>query len=59
MEEDGVLAVEMEAAAPYMNAAKRGRMPMHLHHFDLPFTGEACTSEERQTTFTQMIELAL
>ncbi|HZJ57910.1 MAG TPA: purine-nucleoside phosphorylase [Clostridia bacterium] len=56
----GVLAVEMEAAALYMNAAKAGKNALCICTIsDLPFTGEACTSEERQTTFTQMIELAL
>ena len=56
----GVLAVEMEAAALYMNAARAGKNALCICTVsDLPFTGEACTSEERQTTFTQMIELAL
>lgn len=56
----GVLAVEMEAAALYMNAARAGKNALCICTIsDLPFTGEACTSEERQTTFTQMIELAL
>ena len=52
----GVLAVEMKLQ-PYMNAA-RARSPSICTISDLPFTGEACTSEERQTTL-QMIELAL
>ena len=26
---------------------------------DMPFTGEATTPEERQNTFTQMMEIAL
>ena len=56
----GVLAVEMEAAALYMNAARAGKNALCICTVsDLPFTGEACSSEERQTTFTQMIKLAL
>lgn len=56
----GVLAVEMEAAALYMNAARAGKNALCICTIsDLPFTGEACSAEERQTTFTQMIELAL
>ena len=56
----GVLAVEMEAAALYMNAARAGKNALCICTVsDLPFTGESCSAEERQTTFTQMIELAL
>ncbi|NLN42409.1 MAG: purine-nucleoside phosphorylase [Clostridiales bacterium] len=56
----GVLAVEMEAAALYMNAARAGKNALCICTIsDLPFTGEACTSEERQNSFTQMMELAL
>ncbi|NLJ40773.1 MAG: purine-nucleoside phosphorylase [Clostridiales bacterium] len=56
----GVLAVEMEAAALYMNAARAGKKALCICTVsDLPFTGESCSAEERQTTFTQMIELAL
>lgn len=56
----GVLAVEMESAALYLNA-----MYAHKHALtlltvsDLPLTGEALTAEERQTSFTQMMEVAL
>lgn len=56
----GLLAVEMEVAALYMNAARFGKSALSILTIsDLPFTGEACSSEERQNTFTQMIELAL
>lgn len=56
----GVLAVEMEAAALYMNAARAGKNALCICTIsDLPFKGEECSSEERQTTFTQMMELAL
>ncbi len=55
-----VLAVEMEAAALYMNAARAGKKALAiLTVSDLPLTGESTTSEERQNTFTQMMEIAL
>lgn len=56
----GVLAVEMEAAALYMNAARAGKNALCICTVsDRPFTGEACTAEERQNTFTDMMEIAL
>lgn len=56
----GVLAVEMEAAALYMNAARAGKKALAIATVsDLPLTGEATTPEERRTTFTQMMEIAL
>ena len=56
----GVLAVEMEAAALYMNAARSGKNALCICTIsDCPFTGEACTAEERQTSFTKMMEIAL
>ncbi|XOQ45062.1 MAG: Purine nucleoside phosphorylase DeoD-type [Clostridium sp.] len=56
----GVLAVEMEAAALYMNAARAGKSALCLLTIsDCPFTGESLSAEERQTGFTQMMELAL
>ncbi|MHC1749942.1 MAG: purine-nucleoside phosphorylase [Cellulosilyticaceae bacterium] len=56
----GVLAVEMEAAALYMNAAHAGKKALTICTIsDCPFTGEATTSEERQTKFTQMMDVAL
>lgn len=56
----GVLAVEMEAAALYMNAARSGKNALAiLTVSDNIVTGESTTSEERQNTFTDMIELAL
>ena len=56
----GVLAVEMEAAALYMNAARAGKNALCLLTIsDCPFTGEATTAEERQISFTQMMEIAL
>ncbi len=56
----GVLAVEMEAAALYLNAARSGKNALCLCTIsDNPFTGEALSAEERQNTFTQMMEVAL
>lgn len=56
----GVLAVEMEAAALYTIAAKFGVNALTiLTVSDHIITGEETTSEERQTTFNEMIEVAL
>ena len=56
----GVLATEMEAAALYMNAARAGKNALTICTIsDNPFTGEATTPEERQKTFTAMMEIAL
>ncbi len=56
----GVLAVEMEAAALYMNAAKAGVNALCiLTVSDSLVTHEETTSEERQTAFTKMMEIAL
>ena len=56
----GVLAVEMEAAALYTLAAKYGRQALALFTVsDHLLTGEKCTAEERQTTFNDMIKIAL
>lgn len=56
----GVLAVEMESAALYMNAARAGKNALCICTIsDSLVTGEACSAEERQTTFTKMMELAL
>ena len=56
----GVLAVEMESAALYMNAARTGKNALCLLTIsDNPFTGEETTAEERQNSFTQMMEIAL
>ena len=56
----GVLAVEMEAATLYMNAARAGKNALAICTIsDNPFTGEATTSEERQNNFTKMMEIAL
>lgn len=56
----GVLAVEMEASALYTLAAKFGRQALAiLTVSDHILTGEATSSEERQVTFNEMIEVAL
>ena len=56
----GVMAVEMEAAALYMNAARAGKKALAICTVsDSIVTGEATTAEERQNSFTQMMELAL
>lgn len=56
----GVLAVEMEAAGLYMTAARLGKNAMALCTIsDNLVTGEVTTAEERQNTFTSMMEIAL
>ena len=56
----GVRCIEMEAAALYMNAARAGKNALAiLTVSDHMITGEETTAEERQTSFTQMMEIAL
>ena len=56
----GVMAVEMEAAALYMNAARCGKNALAVCTIsDHLITGVSTTAEERQNSFTQMMELAL
>ena len=56
----GVLAIEMEAAALYMNAARSGKNALCiLTVSDCPLKGLSTTAEERQTTFRDMMEIAL
>jgi purine-nucleoside phosphorylase len=55
----GVLAVEMEAPALYMNAARSGARALCLCTIsDSLVTGEVTTAEERQNNFTQMMDVA-
>lgn len=55
-----ILAIEMETAALYTLAAKFGRKALSvLTVSDHILTGEETTAEERQTTFNDMIEVAL
>ena len=56
----GVMALEMEAAALYMNAARYGKRALCICTIsDHVLKGEETTAEERQNTFTQMMEIAL
>lgn len=56
----GVLAVEMEAAALYMNAARLGKNALcMLTISDCPFKNLSLPAEERQTGFTEMMKIAL
>ena len=56
----GVLAVEMEAAALYMNAAKAKKKALcMLTIYDHIYTGEALCAEDRQLGFGKMMEIAL
>lgn len=56
----GVLAVEMEANALYTLAARFGRKALALLTVsDSIVTGEEMSSEERQTSFREMMEVAL
>ena len=56
----GVMAVEMESAALYTLAAKYGRQALSILTIsDHLITGEVTTSEERQTTFLDMMKIAL
>ncbi|HKL99245.1 MAG TPA: purine-nucleoside phosphorylase [Mobilitalea sp.] len=55
-----VLAVEMEAAALYMNAARAGKKALCILTIsDHVFTGESLSAEDRQNTFHDMMEIAL
>ena len=56
----GVLAVEMEAAALYMNAAKAGKNALCILSIsDHIYSGEELSAEERQVGFGKMMEIAL
>ncbi len=56
----GVLCVEMEAAALYMNAARAGVNALCILTIsDSLVTHEATTADERQNAFTKMMEIAL
>lgn len=56
----GVLAVEMEAAGLYMNAAHLGKRALAIctisDHF---YKDDILTAQERQTSMTEMVEVAL
>lgn len=56
----GVLGIEMESAALYMNAARAGKEALCICTVsDCPLREEFTSAEERQTGFTKMMELAL
>ena len=56
----GVLAVEMESAALYLNAARAGKNALCICTIsDHLLTGEELSSEERQNSFHEMMVLAL
>lgn len=56
----GVMALEMEAAALYMNAARYGKRALCICTIsDHILKGTETTSEERQTAFTTMMKVAL
>lgn len=56
----GVLAVEMEAAGLYLNAARAGKRALGLFTIsDHIYRAEELTSEQRQNSFVQMITIAL
>lgn len=57
--EMNVLAVEMEAPALYMNAARAGARALCMCTIsDSLITGEVTTAEERQNSFTHMMDVA-
>ena len=54
------MAVEMEAAGLYMNAARAGKRALCICTIsDHIYRPEALSSEKRQLSFTQMMEIAL
>ncbi len=56
----GVLGVEMETAALYMNAARSGKKALAICTVsDSLVTGEELSAEDRQNSFTDMIKIAL
>ena len=56
----GVMCAEMESAALYCNAAYTGKRALCLLTIsDSIVTGEELPAEDRQTSFTQMMEIAL
>ena len=56
----GVLAVEMEAAGLYMNAARAGKKALCILTIsDHLYRSEELSAEERQTGFGDMMEIAL
>ena len=56
----GVLGIEMEAAGLYMTAARLGKRALAICTIsDHIYRPELLSAEERQTSLSQMIEIAL
>ena len=56
----GVLGIEMETAALYMNAARAEKNALGIFTVsDCPLRGLSTSAEERQTSFRDMMEIAL
>ena len=56
----GVLSTEMESAALYMTAARAGKSALAMYTVsDSLVTGESTTADERQSSFTDMMRIAL
>lgn len=56
----GVLGIEMETAALYMNAARAEKKALGIFTVsDCPLRGLSTSAEERQTSFRDMMEIAL
>ena len=56
----GILCIEMEAAALYMNAARCGKKALTILTIsDEIYTGKALSAEDRQNSFKDMMKLAL
>ncbi len=56
----GILCVEMEGAALYLNAARAKKNALCILTIsDHLYTGEELSAEERQTSFREMMEVAL
>ena len=56
----GVLGIEMETAALYMNAARAGKNALGIFTVsDCPLKGLSTSAEERQNSFRDMMEIAL
>jgi purine-nucleoside phosphorylase len=56
----GIICLEMEAAALYMNAARWDKKALAIFTIsDEIYSGKELSAEDRQKTFTKMMELAL
>ena len=56
----GILCVEMEAAALYLNAARAGKKALCILTIsDHLYTGESLSAQDRQVSFHEMMEVAL